>query len=78
LEPSDLLLVRQAIREGWAVPQSVRGAVVRDVTALLDNPATSARMLIATTWALLAMERDNLQLLNADVIARRSKASHSI
>jgi hypothetical protein len=69
--------MRQAIREGWDVPQSVRGAVVRDVTALLDDPATCPRMLNATTRALLAMEQDNLKLLN-DAVAERSKASHSI
>src|SRR3989304_1265276 len=35
--PADLLLVRQAIRDGWGGPQGVRGAVARDVTALLDD-----------------------------------------
>jgi hypothetical protein len=35
-------------------------------------------MLNATTWAILAMERDNLELQSANEIARRSKAPHSI
>ena len=74
VRPADLLFVRQAIREDWDVPQGVRGAVVRDVTALLDDPATRARMLNATTWALLAMEQDNLKLLDD----RRCRALESV
>jgi hypothetical protein len=60
---SDLLLIRQAIREGWDVPQKSRDDIVRDVTDILEDPASRPRMLNAAVWAVLAMEGENARLL---------------
>ena len=55
----DLLLLRQAICEGWPVPQIAREAIVGDLMALVNDPATRPRMLIAMAWAFLEMDRAN-------------------
>lgn len=54
---ADLLMVRQAIREGWPVPEAVRLAVIDDVcdVALAGDP----RRAIAAVRVILAMEDDN-------------------
>ena len=57
---SDLLLVRQAIREGWPVSQPVMDAVVRDVVnkALAPEDA-DPRQFIAAVKVVIAMEGAN-------------------
>jgi hypothetical protein len=56
-------LVRQAIREGWPILPWVGDAIVRDVLAVLDDPAARPRMEIAAIRTLIAMEADNLRRL---------------
>ena len=56
---SDLLLVRQTIREGWRVPQDVYEAVVRDVVAIAIDPDVETRMYIAAARTLIKMASEN-------------------
>jgi len=54
---SDLLLVRQAIREGWPVSAEVRRLVVDDVYQA--STTESLRLLLATARTAVAMEGEN-------------------
>lgn len=66
---SDMLLVRQAIREDWPVAQPVRNAVVRDLTEVaLSSDLSSDRYLVAAVKVFIAMEGANQ---DAEFAARR-------
>jgi hypothetical protein len=54
---SELRLLRQAINQGWPIPQARRGPILADVCAGLD-PADSRRV-IAVCRVLLAADRAN-------------------
>ena len=54
----DLLLVRQAIREGWDTPQHVRDAIVRDVVISSLN-AQRPRLTLAAVRCAIDMVKDS-------------------
>jgi hypothetical protein len=54
---SELRLLRQAIRQGWPIPQARRGPILADVFADLDS--ADSRRVIAVCRALLAADRAN-------------------
>ena len=57
LRPGDLLLVRQAIREGWNTPKPVCDAIIRDVViAALD--AQKPRLTLAAIRTAIDMVKD--------------------
>ena len=56
---SDLLLVRKAIREGWAVSPLVREQVIESIVEIFDDPAIDARFQVAACYAVIMMVEDN-------------------
>lgn len=69
MSPSDIHMVRRAVREGWNIPQSKRAAIVDDtVAAALDEE--SARMALAGAKALFEMTRHNQRLDVAELYQR--------
>jgi hypothetical protein len=57
---SDLRLLRQAIREGWPVPQNRCGPILEEVLAPLREKDTPPRLLLAVARAALDADKDNL------------------
>jgi hypothetical protein len=60
IQPSDWRLVRQAIAEGWPVPEAVRRQIVARAHESID--AERKRMRLATLRAIISMEAQNVGL----------------
>src|SRR5262249_7027117 len=60
--PSDLALLRQAIREGWPVPQERRPPLLEAVLSPLHSKDRSPRQAIALARLLLFIDRHNRKL----------------
>jgi hypothetical protein len=56
---SDLILLRRAIREGWAIPEDRRQTLPKEIAVLLrsDNP----RLAIGAARVYVEMDRANLK-----------------
>lgn len=56
---SDWRLVAQAINQGWDPSRQVRTQIVADAHALLDDPATPPRLVLAVVRVCVLMETHN-------------------
>jgi hypothetical protein len=61
--PSELRLLREAIRRGWPVPQERRGPIMEEVRGPLGDASTPARVALSIARVALAADRANLGLL---------------
>lgn len=59
---ADMLMVRQAIREGWSVPPEVKSAVVSDLSLIALEEGAERRRVVAAVRVLLAMAKSNRRL----------------
>ena len=59
VNPSDLLLIRQAIREGWPVPPHIRWQITKRMLDLFDSNEADLRMKAALARCVIRMELDN-------------------
>ena len=59
---ADMLLVRQAIREGWPVAPEVRSAVVSDISLIAREEGAERRRVVAAIRVLLAAAKSNRKL----------------
>jgi hypothetical protein len=68
---ADIKMVRQALREGWPVPQDARVAVVDDLFALLQEEGVSARHLCSVVGVFIEIEEINQEIDLAERAAAR-------
>ena len=64
--PSDLLLLRKAIREGWPVPLERRRPLMEAALSPITRKGTPARLVIALGWLVVAADRANLECEKAE------------
>ncbi len=57
---ADLLLVRQAIREDWPVPDDVRRAIIEELFQEVDTDCSDVRRFVAIVRVFLAMVKANI------------------
>ncbi len=57
---ADLLLIRQAIREDWPVPDDVRRAIIDELFQEVDTDCSDVRRFIAIVRVILAMAKANI------------------
>jgi hypothetical protein len=69
---SDLLLLRKAIKEDWLVPLECRGPLLEAAASPLHREDTPTRMTLAVIRLLLAADRHNLKLEEAECRAALS------
>jgi len=57
---ADLLLIRQAIRENWPVPNDVRRAIIEELFQEVDTDCSDVRRFLAIMRVFLAMVKANI------------------
>ncbi len=57
---ADLLLIRQAIREDWPVPDDVRRAIIEELFQEVDTDCSDVRRFLAIVRVFLAMVKANI------------------
>ena len=57
---ADLLLIRQAIREDWPVPDDVRRAIIEELFQEVDTDSSDVRRFLAVARVFLAMVKANI------------------
>ena len=57
---ADLLLIRQAIREDWPVPDDVRRAIMEELFQEVDTDSSDVRRFLAIMRVFLAMAKANV------------------
>ena len=57
---ADLLLIRQAIREDWPVPEDVRRAIIEELFQEVDTDSSDVLRFVAIVRVILAMVKDNI------------------
>jgi len=57
---ADLLLIRQAIREDWPVPDDVRRAIIEELFQEVDTDCSDVRRFLAIVRVILAMVKANI------------------
>ena len=57
---ADLLLIRQAIREDWPVPDDVRRAIIEELFQEVDTDSSDVRRFLAIARVILAMVKANI------------------
>lgn len=70
LRPGDLLLIRRAVREGWATPPAVCDAIIRDVVASALH-VQKPRLTLAAVRVVIDMVKD--QQGGFDAFRRRQR-----
>lgn len=72
LFPRDLLLLRRAVREGWATPIDVAHAAVNDVVQLgLSHPKPRYRIAAVRVLVSMAAANQRAELADARALANR-------
>ena len=61
LSRSDVLMVKQAANQNWAVPMPVREAIVEEFREVFDANARSSRLCLSVFNAAIAMEGANMR-----------------
>ena len=59
LSRSDMRLIAQAARQRWDIDDDSKSILVRRLTSILEDPASSAREVTAASRALIAAEAQN-------------------
>ncbi len=57
---AELLLIRQAIQEGWPVPDNVRRAIIEELFQEVGPDSSDVRRFLAITKVFLAMTQANI------------------
>ena len=57
---ADLLLIRQAIREDWPVPDDARRAIIEELFQEVDTDCSDVRRFLAIVRVFLAMVKANI------------------
>jgi hypothetical protein len=57
---ANLLLVRQAIRENWPMPDDVRRAIIEELFQEVDTDSSDVRRFLAIMRVILAMVKANI------------------